>query len=301
MEYDAMAHTKWVVLLGSAQNREELHALGSQMTVELLLETLEWATQQPTESRQRLLPVLAAIPQKVFSEGFNVLTASHMQVLKQLASEEPVQHHLTLLAHKWAHDAEAQAVHLEQLRKQIASYDVTNAASEDYNAFKQSIEGIQTYFQQTIPLVDKALSLTWMTSREDLIDRFTTLKESWLRYLVEVIGAPADEAESIPSSGVYNALDAHFALVFGDTTNPEQLAALEDTDPGIEALAALAIWNAQDFRDVGLLGHDEYTEEEAVLKVVQERLNSLHLTTVADFKREKIYSKKALQEYVRQF
>lgn len=219
-----------------------------------------------------------------------------MTLLKSLAGEEPIQHHLTLLAHKWAHEAEEQAIILERLRKNIMLYDVRDANQDDYETYKKAIEVVQTHFQQSLSLLDKALSLAWNSSRADLIDRLTTLKENWQRYALDVIGNPASEATE--ANGLFRELDTHFDLVFGDASNPSQLAALEDDDLGIEALAALSIWNAQDYRELGLIRQDTEVSHDQLLEVIQERLKELKLATVADFKQAKIYSKTALQKYI---
>lgn len=296
MEHDARARTKWMSLLESSTDRETLQAMGGKMTAELLLETLEWAVHQTGEHQQKLVCIISAVPQNVFASGFSSVTESHMTLLKSLAGEEPIQHHLTLLAHKWAHEAEEQAIILERLRKNIMLYDVRDANQDDYETYKKAIEVVQTHFQQSLSLLDKALSLAWNSSRADLIDRLTTLKENWQRYALDVIGNPASEATE--ANGLFRELDTHFDLVFGDASNPSQLAALEDDDLGIEALAALSIWNAQDYRELGLIRQDTEVSHDQLLEVIQERLKELKLATVADFKQAKIYSKTALQKYI---
>ncbi len=210
---EAGDYAKWVALLKTSADRGTLTSLGGRTTIELMLVALEWASGEASEVQHRLIPLIASIPQTVFSDGFGLMTETHMRVLRDLAAEEPIQHHLTLLMHGWAHDAEEKAKLLEQLRKQIAGYDVEAVSRSDYDQFKSSIDEMALYFHQRVDLLNKALALAWNTSREDLIDRLTTLKESWLRYMAEVVGKPASEMEG---SQAYQELDAHFQLVFGN-------------------------------------------------------------------------------------
>ncbi len=296
---------------GVAQ-RSQLESIGRVLNVKQLLELLDAAADSDVAWQDKLQFILVGLPQNVFEASLDGITDRQLRALKAVGSTESLQHHLTLLVHELARKAEQTAVGLEGLERQIEVYNVHTVHQKDIDTFLQRIEEALDFFLHGLSLLDTSLGLAWNTNREDLIDRFTQLKENWLRYLQFVIGRPG--TSETPSSALYAKLDRHLNAIYGDPSNPVEHDVLEDSDPALEALTALSLWVLQDYWGVGLLPGITHVEDldldsthtdaerilyrEKLMLVAQENLNILGLATVGDLKKARIYSRNMLSRYI---
>jgi hypothetical protein len=87
---------------------------------------------------------------------------------------------------------------------------------------------------------------------------------------------------------------------------------MKDNTPALEALVKFNVWYIKDYREVGLLPQldathiptlfpeqEDLKHREQLFKIAESNLEKIGLHTLADLKTERIYSKKALIEYIK--
>lgn len=309
-EFDSDWQAKVRAFLTSLIQRHQLEAAGRVLTPEQMITLLDLCVDDSVGLKEKLQFILVGMPQTIFEATLHLASPLQLRVFKELGSTESIQHHLTLLIHELARLSEDYAIDMDDLERQIDLYDVTQVRQGDIDGFVHHIEDTLTFFHQGLYTIDIALSLAWNTTREDLIDRLTILKENWLRYLQFAIGRPGDGVH--PATALYAKLEAKLNTIFGSPGSPE---ALTDDDPAIEALAALALWVLQDYWEVGLIPGIESVEQldlapgsrtekeralfrEKLARITQDNLSAIGLSTVGDLKRAHIYSRNMLIRYV---
>lgn len=292
---------------------KEIEALARSLTQAQFLELLDLCVELEGGMRQRLNPLIVGVPHPVLMESLKKLTLPQLQVLRRVADDEPLQYHLTLAIHELSSSATASAEAVEQISREILSYDVTHIVPAELEALKKRICAGSDFFKSALARVDILLSLAWNSNREDLISKLTTMKENWLRYMNSEIGEPVCKTQA--ASGIYALFDRHFGTIYAGPTENQPLSGLQDDDPAFEALAALGIWYVEDYWELGLLpgiSHNQdlrldsqhYDEiarrefREHLTQTARENLEHLELKTVSDLKRKGIYSRRLLLQYI---
>jgi hypothetical protein len=293
-----------------SQDKNELEALGKSLTLPQFLDLLDAGSQIKEGLRRHLDPLLVGLPNQLFYLSLRALSPPQLQVLCRVADDEPLQYHLTLLIHYLADQAEQRANSLELLARDITVYDVGKATHQDIDGFRKRMQEVVEFFREALEIVDRALALAWNTNREELIDKLTILKESWIRYMNTELGKPGDTRNA--ATGIYLLFDDHFGAVYGGS-GVHPLSALADADAAFDALGALSVWYVEDYWDVGLLpgietaeqlhrqDHDEVSRRlyrERLTTTARENLAALGLNTVGDLKHKRLYSRRMLSRYI---
>lgn len=297
-----------------ATEKKDIEELGRMLTVSQFLGLLTVCAELTEGMRQRLNPLLVGVSHELFYYSLIALSKPQLQVLCRVADDEPLQYHLTLLIHELFNQAERCAESIETIGKDIQAFDVTKSTQVAIETFRHRIQQAADFFATAFKRIDIALAMAWNSNREEIIDKLTTLKENWLRYVAHELGAPA--SDSHPARGIYLALDQHFGAVFSGQSEEHPLATLSDTDFAFDALTALSIWYVEDYWEVGLLPGIERAEDlqldpqrydqfarrdlrEKLTTTAKENLATLGLLTVADLKNKDLYSRRMLMHYIR--
>ncbi len=311
---DTHWRAKLRALLRGIETKPQLEVVGSALNTDQMLELLELCAGRSTPQRDKMQAILVGLSPQVFMETLHACSDLQLQVLKDLAGSEGLQHHLTLMLHELHHLSEKHADTMNALDGEIDSYDVTRVRQHDIDRFLNQISTVSAFFNEHLDTVSLALALAWNSEREDLIDRYTQIKENWLRYLQFAIGVPATAHRR--ATALYSKLEARLNAVFGDPDIP-QLAdnILTDDDPSIEGLTAFSAWYVQDYWELGLLPaiesrtqleldaslHNDQERANHIAQLTvsaQESLDAMGLRTVGDLKLAHIYSRNMLARYV---
>lgn len=277
-------------------DRSQLEALGSVLSPQQLAELLSVCVESKA-LHSKLEFLLVTLPQNVFEITLHLIDEKRLRVLKDLANTESIQHHLTLLIHELSSLSEGHIDDLEELQQQIKSYDLKSIRQLEIDNFIRQIEDAAYFFHEGLYTLNRALSLAWNSTRGDLIERLTQLKESWLRLLHYTIGRPSSDLN--PATALYQILESRLCYLY-------ESEKLKDSDPAMEGLTALGLWVLQDYWEVGLLPlqtkltcqeKERPILEKLTLKVEQ-NLATINLHTVADLKRERIFSRNMLMRYI---
>ncbi len=299
---DSQWQAKLSALLQGLTQRHQLEAIGRTLSPAQMLAITSFCLEGPASWRDKLQFILVGLPQVVFEDILQDIDNEQLRVLKDLGPTESVQHHLTLLVHELSRLAEAYAVDMDELERRIDGYDLRGITQSDFDNFLHQIEDTVHFFHDKLFVLDTALALAWNTTREDLIERLTQLKENWLRYLQFTIGSPGLMGH--PATALYAKLEQKMNGIFGTANDPQ---ALTDDDPAIEALATLSLWVLQDYWEVGLLPGicsaaelepSSAQHSEKLLRIAQDNLNAIGLATVGDLKKAHIYSRNMLIRYI---
>lgn len=309
METSDQIHTIFL----QAEDRKDIEELGKTLSASQFLELLSFCPNLKEGMRQRLNPLLVGLVQSVFYESLPQLTTPQLQTLCRVADDEPLQYHLALLIHELFNQAEQKAAELEVLHREIEAYDVSIATQPDIDSFRSRMLAVREFFRGAFERIDIALAMAWNSNREELIDKLTTLKENWLRYVATELGAPS--YNSHPATGIYLALDQHFGAIYSGTSDGHPLAALVDTDSAFDALTALSVWYVEDYWEIGLLPGIEHVTQlqldpqhydqnarrefrERLTGTARLNLTALGLLTVADLKSKELYSRRMLMRFI---
>ena len=307
---DTRTHQQTLFL--ESQDVKEIEELARSLNLTQFLDLLNLSTQLTEGVARKLNPLLVGIPHELFSESLLQLSDEQLKILCRIGEGEPLHYHLTLLTHELSNQAKACADDIESLVKAIDTYDINRIHQTDLESFRKRMQTAADFFRVALKKIDVILALAWNSNREELIERLTSLKENWLRYVTHELGTPA--APPRPATGVYERFDRHFGEVYG-SNEPHPLHGLSDDDLALEALAALSIWYIEDYWEIGLLPGIEHAKhlqldpknydekarrehrEQLILKARQ-NLESIGLKTVADLKQKRLYSKLMLMQYI---
>lgn len=230
------------------------------------------------------------------------------KLLKSESILEPIQHHLTLLIHSLSSIYAEQVQHFTFLENQVKSLDLDTVEQEQIIEQEKAIENLRKSFINIQFLCSKALAIAWNSNRADLIEKLSSIKEQSQKFSTLVIGHQGHPDS--PPTGLYDVLKNQLNKVFNDDNNQP----LSDDEPAIEALVKFSIWYITDYWEMHLLpgiSHSELdldidasTEHERIdyrrklFLEVQKNLEKLGLFTLGDLKKNMIYSKVALKNYI---
>jgi hypothetical protein len=289
-------------IFSGLNQREQIQACGKTINQIQMLEILNFVRILDSSHQWKLPPLLVGLPHRVFEEVLMTASDEQLQILKHEGITEPIQHHLTILLHEWAKDIGNQSTLLHDLLKEISHLGINQITRNYINDIQNMLLSTSGYYHYMIDKVNRALAIAWNTNRADLIEKFTSLKDSCLKYNVVVIGHPFSKDEH--STGLYGLLDERLNIVYGASETNSDVA-LDNDDPAIEGLAKLGIWYVHDYWEMGLLPKknepldpESIDEREELSSKVIQNLEKLGLKTVLDLKRAGIYSKEILKDFI---
>lgn len=293
---------KLCALVAGLDDAAKLQAVGQALSFTGTCALLEAAAEGDEGVQKRLAPLLVGMTPAAFAETLSQATQAQLSALKQQAPTEPLQHQLSGLAHTLTGTLGQGQLAFETLQRDICELPLANIDQDRLRTVADSIANLRRGQLAPLQTIDHALSLAWNTSRADLIEKFSHLKELYFKHINSYIGMPASEAT--PSTGLYKTLRERLDKVFGDTS--------DDSEAAIDALANFSIWYLQDYWEIGLLPdipdlellltgktESERAAQRGVLfNIAKSNLEKLGLVTLKDLKSAHIYSKKALKDYI---
>lgn len=226
---------------------------------------------------------------------------------------EPVQHHLTVLTHEIVHQIPEYATKIDDLEQEIANLNPAEMGHSDLKNIVHRIEEGAKFYEKTINKINKVLTLAWNTNRTDLIEKLSVAKEISQKLIGSLVGSR--RTISSEPTGLFAKLEDHLNRVYGILYDQQDIEALEDDEPAIEALVKFSIWYLRDYWEIGLLPkitdpadleleashfpHDHKMEfRENIYNEVINNLSKLGLNYVKDLKEARIYSKATLIDYI---
>jgi hypothetical protein len=296
-------------------DRADVEKLAQDIPVEASLKLLTSRAKVNAEDQWKLTALLAGLPQWVFWELLETASPKQVEALKRESYSEPLQYHLTLLAH----NAEALIQELfdaiAAMEQKIATNNFQDDETDGFVDFLVlNMEGIELKHELLLETIDKAQQLIWMTSRADLIDQLSTVKEKVQRSLNMAVGQSSylHGHSDRKATGLYLFLEKKLFAIYGNSDDPQDIEALRNEDSAIEGLEKLGIWDYQDYLALGLLpGVSKKQLEQALsdkanqlekrnkyAQLAKETLSEAGLDTIKDLKECLICSKESLKQYL---
>lgn len=306
---------KLKTLMFAINSRQQLETIGSYLDIHQLLFVILPLKNSNDGHDWKLSPLIVGIHHTTFSTLLEKASPNHLQILKDECVTEPVQHQLTTLKHQLNNDIKTFETTIEHFYEKIESFDIKTLSLLDVQDFIQEIELLRYLFDKVYHKSNKALAIAWNTNRLDLIEAFDKFKDDCRKYMHLGLGYPLTEDEK--ATGLYSFLDDKLFAVYGNCNEKNSQEAVLDTEPVQEGLVKLNIWYLKDYESIGLLNcvHDQKDLEleikhcsknekvqlrENLFKDVQKNLLAIGLSTVKDLKKNHIFSKKSLLEYIQQ-
>lgn len=266
-------------------NKEFFQKIGSSLTKERFLSILEKLEQVDVS---KLSSVLVGLSHAVFQDSLYELNEQQAQLLKYCAKDEPLLHQLTL----FAHEIERKVTQFEEeslvIEQSISVIDISSIDESRVHEIQKTLYEITLSIQNLTRSLSNGLLIAWNSNREELIFLLSQLKERMLRLESSYIGHARHDL--IHPTGLFKKLEDRLMTLYTDK--------LKDNDPAIEALAVLGIVYEEDFVQAGLL--DKSKKDKNFLSTIEHNLSHLGLTTVGDIKRNQIYSRTSLKEFIAQ-
>jgi len=289
------------------QDNAELEAFAKKLSAEELGAALE-LLKNSEAGRQKLSPILMGTPEKTFAKLLQNASPSLLFLLQQEDIADVVQHQLTLLAHTKKETLKTSLLKFSSLEHEIKhlNLDLLNEVWETLDSFAIALS-------ESIKEIVPALRLVWNTRRLDLIDCFSSAKETTEKLLIFGIGHPLTHDR--PATGLYDILERKMLSVYGSEESENATHSFQDEEPVAEALTKLSICYLEDYWEVGLLpqiaskdllkleAHSSENEQaeyrNVLLHEAKKRLEDLGLKCVRDLKYAHIYTKNALSIYIK--
>ncbi|MBA3816000.1 MAG: hypothetical protein H0X29_05690 [Parachlamydiaceae bacterium] len=288
---------------------QQLEAVGRTATIEQTSEILSWINSKQV-NQPKLFSLFLGMPQIIFLQLLVQATPEEQNILKQESLSEPIQHHLTLLTHELSSASTSHNQAFSALEMQLRSLDLETTDSEQINELEKIIELFRDACLSTQFLSSKALAIAWNSGRTDLIEKLSSFKEQSQKLSNDAIGQSSGPDAS--ACGLYEIFENRLNSVFNDDNNNP----LSDDEPTIEALVKFSIWYIKDYWEIGLLPHISQAQLELELAPsaaikdegkdfrkqlfddVHKNLEKLGLVNLQNLKKNKIYSKTALKNYI---
>lgn len=288
---------------------QQLEAVGRAVSFEQIYEILSWITENRDLNQVKLFPLFVGISQELFFMLLMQASSAQQLLLKQESISEPIQHHLTLLTHALSTTSESQNQTFSNLEMQLESLNLAIMTPEQISEQENVIEFLRETCLNTQLVSSKALAIAWNSNRTDLIEKLSSIKEQSQKLSNLAIGHP--KLQDFPATGLYAILENRLNSVFNDENN----IPLSEDEPALEALVKFSIWYINDYWEVGLLpqistteklqlNSESVTEQEQIdyrkdlFAIVEKNLEKIGLLTLKDLKKNKIYSKAALKNFI---
>lgn len=289
---------------------EQLESFSRASSFEQIYEAISWIIDNKDKNQAKFYPLFVGMSHENFLMLLLHGSGDHVAVLKQESISEPVQHHLTLLTHTLTSALEIQNQLFNNLERQIGALDKTSIDSDLIDNLNAGIQALLNSCKGTELVTSKALLLAWNSNRSDLIEKLSQIKEHAQK--LEKLGVGQPKSSDALSTGLYTLIDKALDNVFRD----EQGEVIDDNEPALEALVQFSIWYIKDYWEVGLLPHindaqeleldySSATEAEQIkhrtvlFETVKNNLEKIGLKTLKDLKENQIYSKAALEIYIK--
>lgn len=300
-------HEKNNALYLGASKREQAEAIGKSASLPQIDLMLQATGELEIEDRWRLAALLVGLSHENFCYLLKESTPLTLQILQHQSQSESLQYHLSLIIHEMERQDEEINLELENIQNEIRDLDPKNIDTNKLQSIFFQIEEIAEKLIEECSLANQSLSLAWNTGREDLIEQLTKQKESASRLLSIGIGRPRTKVTE--PSGIFATIEAHLGQIF-------ESAEFKDDAPSVEALTRWSIWYLRDYWELGLLpdikeksalriSSKKHSKEECLshrqtlMETVRRNLDHLGLQTVADLKRNQIFSKELLKEFIK--
>lgn len=279
----------------------QLELFGKTLLPSQMVELLDLIIANRENYNEKLSPILAGFLHENFIKLLLILTPFQQSLLKHESMAIPLQHHLSILSEDKMKVFEILSKLYLTLDMIIDHLDVEQVGLKDYKELEEKIQHLELTLDDELTIVNHALLLAWNSTRIDLIEKFSLLKESFQKYKNVTNG----------TSNVtrFNKMGIHQKLLLKLNTVYAKISDLNV--PAIDALAALSVWCLQDYFELGLLPdtpidqnpakHSEKEREEYninQIEKVKKKLEAYGLSTLGNLKAAGIYSKKALREYL---
>lgn len=258
-------------------------------------------------NRKKLSSLFVGVSPGVFKDLLSQASPIELSFLREEAVTEPVQHHLSLITSELSRHFNDLCNQIEAKEREIEAIDLQTIGNKELEDFYKQFENFNKEEKNILTLTSSTLAIAWNAHRADLIQELGRIKELGQKCLIESIGTM--ETREHPSSGLYKLMDKKVEQVFSDQDSEGNQAVMKDSTPALEALVKFSVWYIQDYVEVGLLPdkHSIFdTEEnlknrEQLFMMAEENLGKMGLKTLLDLKNARIYSKRALKEYISSF
>ena len=294
-------------------DRQWIQIIARQLTLKQFRSLLISVNKDLDNHEEKLKGLVMHLRQSVFEEVLRVATDKELHPLQAIVGSEPIHFQLTMFVHSIEQKVNRIDQQRELLAKEIGFISVTSIKQEEIDQAVKKIEELARQVERALKKVQNALLLAWGMGNKPLIEVLTHHTESWMAYLHDVIGEPRyDEA---PPQGLYALLDAVLFQLF---QKGEKRELLLEGDSALDGLGALRIWRLEHYCEVGLLwpqgitsveelnqsfellSSEERKEKELSYQIGVERtLDLMGLRTVGDLITKRIYTKEALERFVR--
>lgn len=258
--------------------------------------------------KNQVIQNILSLKEESLKDSLAKLDLEHVQKLKKFANEEILQHKLFVFCHEAAVELENLKLAILSLEAEISQLDPQEMCSREKQEIEEKIDAIAQSEQDFLIVMDKALVIGWNGDRIDLIDSLSEMKEKHQKFLLTLLNR-AD------ISSLYSLLDHRLYSVYGNPHNALESQAFKEEDSSIEALTKLGIWHLEDYFALGLLTEiktvrdlhldpSQFKEEERLehrrrlFKKARKELETRGIMTVHDLKRESIFSKQSLLEWL---
>jgi hypothetical protein len=285
------------VRISALTSTSDLEAAGRTLDATQALTLLNLTLQGKTGLREKLNPLFVGMQSAVFRNMLASCSGEQLTLLQQEAMSEAVPHHLTLLAHALEGESKAWNTSLTLLEIEISSLPSEPQEPSDIAKISMVIDSLQAAGEQMFELLKRALALGWNTERADLIEHLSRLKEQCQKTRVFYFEN---------GTNLKAVLTAKLNALFDES--------MRDEEPAIEALVRFSIWYPKDYWEIGLLpeiaaadqlepaGQSEeqrLAHRNQLYQKASQNLEQLGLKTLSDLKRQLIYSKTALRNFLK--
>lgn len=291
-------------------NPKKIEEVGRVCSAHQIQEIISLSATIKDSLKEKLFPLFIGMPHEVFLRLLIDATPKQLSILKQESLTEPVQHHLTLLTHDLSSRMAQANSSATAFELAVQNLNLVDIDLRQINIEHDKIITLLTSCNSINFISSKALSLAWNTNRTDLIEKLSKIKEQSQRLILQVIGK--ERSASSAPSGLFLLLEKRLDSVF---SSPNDIEALNDEEPATEALVKFSVWYLQDYFDIGLLPDIQHIDQleldpqnysekersnhrEILFQTAEQHLEQLGLFTLSDLKQAKIYSKKALKDFI---
>ncbi|MDP1879687.1 MAG: hypothetical protein Q8K60_01945 [Parachlamydiaceae bacterium] len=279
----------------------QLEQFGKSINLPSWMAIVDYISQHPSY-HHRLSNILVGLNPSVFFQSLFYLNEDQLTLLKHESIFEPLKYHLNLYIHECEKQLAQIDENLENLKIQFLS-NKNEQINENYlQESEERLIHIKDQLFEFIECIQKVLSIVWNTNRVDLIDKLSSLNESY-QHRLNLIGQKA--SSNIPAAGIFDLLDKSLSSLYDN-------ASLTDQDSAMEGLTRLNIWHLEDYWKLGLLpsikkedvdqeqfkDNTQLENYQRLLSLVQKQLKVLGIETVRDLKKARIYSQSLLKKYI---
>lgn len=283
-------------------------ALNSNQIVEILHFAL--THQNDSLNRKKLSSLFVGLSPVVFKDLLIQSSQTELSFLREEAVTEPIQHHLSLITSELIRRFNDLCEQIRAKELEVETIELKMVSSKNIEDLYAQFENFNKEGKSILSLTGRALAIAWNTNRTDLIQDLGRIKELCQKCLIESIGKT--ETTETPSTGLYQLIDKNIKQLFSDQDSSGHLIFMKDSTPALEALVKFSVWYIQDYAEVGLLpvanlkasdlDNEEYlNNRDQLFTAVESNLGKMGLKTLLDLKNAKIFSKKALKEFVSSF